>query len=100
MSSRTLYSVLEQTAAERGTEAALHQPAGKGKYRICTWKEYRDFAREFATGLRALGVRKGDIVAIYSETASEPRLRSHALELLGRAIRCGFRLARRSRIRT
>jgi serine/threonine protein kinase/Tfp pilus assembly protein PilF len=29
-------------------------------------------------------------VAIYSETASEPRLRSHALELLGRAIRCGF----------
>jgi long-chain acyl-CoA synthetase len=71
MSSRTLYSVLEQTAAERGTEAALHQPAGKGKYRICTWKEYRDFAREFATGLRALGVRKGDIVAIYSETRAE-----------------------------
>jgi long-chain acyl-CoA synthetase len=71
MSSRTLYSVLEQTAAERGKVAALNQPTGKGKYRTYTWNEYRDFAREFAVGLRALGIRKGDIVAIFSETRAE-----------------------------
>jgi long-chain acyl-CoA synthetase len=71
MSPRTLYSVLEQTAAGHGKEAALHQPAGKGKYRAYTWNEYRDFARDFAAGLRSLGIRKGDIVAIFSETRAE-----------------------------
>jgi long-chain acyl-CoA synthetase len=71
MGSRTLYSVLEQTAAERGKGAALHQPNGKGKYRTYSWNEYRDFAREFAVGLRALGIRKGDIVAIFSATRAE-----------------------------
>jgi long-chain acyl-CoA synthetase len=71
MNSRTLYTVLEQTAAVYGSQASLHQPAGKDKYRTYTWNEYRDFAKELAVGLCELGVRKGDIVAIFSETRAE-----------------------------
>src|SRR5689334_5585964 len=71
---RTLFTVLEQTAAEYGTKPALYQPtsrAGKDKYDVYTWNQYRDAAREIAAGLNSLGVRKGDIVALYSETRAE-----------------------------
>jgi len=72
MSYRTVYSVLEETAARLGTAAALHQPIPKSeKYTIYTWAEYRDFAREIALGLRSIGIGTGDIVAVYSETRAE-----------------------------
>jgi long-chain acyl-CoA synthetase len=74
MSSRTAYAMLEETAARLGGAAALHQPyAGDGKrgYRRFAWSEFRDAAREVAVALVSLGIRKGDVVAIASETRAE-----------------------------
>src|SRR5271166_1601791 len=71
MSARTMYAVLEETARDHAAAPALHQPLGKGKYRTYNWTEYRDAVREVACGLDRLGIRKGDIVALYSETRAE-----------------------------
>ncbi len=68
---RTAYAVLEETAAAHPERAALHQPLGGGKYRSWTWREYRDTVQQIATGLRAIGVAKGDTVALQSETRAE-----------------------------
>lgn len=72
MAFKTLYSVLDEMAARLGARPALHQPVPKsGKYKVYSWAEYRDIAREIALGLRSLGIGKGDIVTIYSETRAE-----------------------------
>jgi long-chain acyl-CoA synthetase len=71
MKSRTVYTVLEETAQRYGGLPALHQPLGKGKYQTWTWSEFRQAAEEIACGLRALGVAKGEIIAHYSETRAE-----------------------------
>ena len=72
MSYRTAYTVLEETAARLGSRPALFQPIPKSeKYTVYTWNEYRDIAREIALGLRTLGIGKGDIVAVFSETRAE-----------------------------
>jgi long-chain acyl-CoA synthetase len=70
-SSRTVYTVLEETAAAYPEGAALHQPAGGGKYRSWTWREYRDSVRQIAVGLREIDVSLADIVALQSETRAE-----------------------------
>jgi long-chain acyl-CoA synthetase len=67
----TVWSVLEATATKIPEKVALKQPTGKGQYRTWTWREYADFVRQIAVGLRALGVVKGDIVALQSETRAE-----------------------------
>lgn len=75
MSSRTVFTVLAETAARLGDRPALHQPipkaTGRNKYQIYSWNQYRDIVREIATGLRAIGIGKGDIVTVYSETRAE-----------------------------
>jgi long-chain acyl-CoA synthetase len=71
MSSRTIYAVLEEAVEKYGNAPALHQPKGGGEYQTWTWPEYRDAAREIACGLRRIGVQKGEIVALYSETRAE-----------------------------
>jgi long-chain acyl-CoA synthetase len=71
MKTRTVVSVLEETARAYPKKDALHQPAGGGKYRSWTWPEYRDAVREIAVGLREIGVRLGEIVALQSETRAE-----------------------------
>src|SRR5512142_1596484 len=74
MTPRTLYAVLEHTAAQHGPKPALYQPtnrSGKDKYDVYTWNQYRDAAREIAVGLHSLGIAKGDIVALYAETRAE-----------------------------
>src|SRR6185437_10386070 len=67
---RTVFSVLDATAAAHPERPALHQPAGGG-YRSWTWREYRNSARNIAVGLREIGLHKGDIVALQSETRAE-----------------------------
>ena len=74
MASRTIFTVVEESAAQLGATPALYQPISKSgtlKYQAYTWNEYRDISREIAVGLRSLGVVKGDIVAIHSETRAE-----------------------------
>jgi long-chain acyl-CoA synthetase len=69
--SRTVYTVLEETAAAYPERPALHQPIGGGKYRSWTWREYRDSVQQIAVGLREIGVAVADIVALQSETRAE-----------------------------
>jgi long-chain acyl-CoA synthetase len=71
MRARTVYAVLESTANAHPHNAALHQPLGGGKYRAWTWREYLDWVRQIAVGLRAMGLQKGDVVALESETRAE-----------------------------
>src|SRR5450755_3966890 len=71
MSARTMFAVLDETARAHAGAPALHQPIGKGKYRTYNWTEYRDSVREVSCGLDRLGIRKGDIVALFSETRAE-----------------------------
>ena len=74
MSSRTVYQVLRDTAGKYGERKALFQPAlvnGTREYRTWTWNEYAAAAREVAAGLRTLGIGKGDVCALNSETRAE-----------------------------
>ena len=71
MGARTIYAVLEETAKTFGKAAALQQPTGTGNYQTYTWLEYKRAAEEIACGLRQLGIRKGDTVALHSETRAE-----------------------------
>src|SRR5216683_3116702 len=74
MNPRTVFQVLEDSAARYGKAIALHQPVHNGdqrKYQTYTWQEYRQAVLEIAAGLRAIGIQKGDIVALDSETRAE-----------------------------
>lgn len=71
MPGRTLLQVLEESARQYGDAPALRQPAPGGGYVTCSWNQYRRAAQEIAAGLRSLGVGKGDIVALNSETRLE-----------------------------
>jgi long-chain acyl-CoA synthetase len=74
MPGRNVYTVLTETAAKYGDAAALHQPTGrKGEpaYRIYSWNEWAKLSTEIALGLRSLGLLKGDIVCLLSETRAE-----------------------------
>jgi long-chain acyl-CoA synthetase len=73
VNARTLYQVLEETAQRYGTAPALHQPIGHGNpgYLTYSWNDYKQAAEEIAAGLHALGIAKGDVVALDSETRLE-----------------------------
>ena len=75
MPPRTLYQVLEESAAQYGDALALQQPItgkdGQREYLTYSWKQYKTAAEEIAAGLRSIGVRKGDVVALDSETRLE-----------------------------
>ncbi len=71
MGARTVFTVLEEAARAFGKAPALHQPIGKGNYRTYSWLEYQRAAEEIACGLRRIGIRRGDTVALHSETRAE-----------------------------
>jgi len=74
MSPRTVYGALAQAAVKYGHLPALHQPVTVNGVRKChtySWAEYRAAVEEIAAGLRQLGLRKGDIIALNSETRAE-----------------------------
>ncbi len=74
MSLRTLPAVLEDAARKHPDAIALYQPTGLKKapqYHAYTWAQYRDIVREVACGLHTIGLAKGDIVALDSETRVE-----------------------------
>jgi long-chain acyl-CoA synthetase len=67
---RTLYQVLEEAAREYGEAAALRQPESDG-YIVYSWTGYKRAVDEIAAGLRSLGICKGDVAALNSETRLE-----------------------------
>src|SRR5580704_14536076 len=74
MSSRTVFTILQETARLHGPKLALQQPRtekGERKYSRWTWDEYRTVAGEIAAGLRSIGIGPGDIVASCTETRAE-----------------------------
>ena len=74
MASRTIYQVLEETTARYGDAPALRQPVtrnAKREYLTYSWNDYKKAVDEVAAGLRSLGVGKGEIVCIDSETRLE-----------------------------
>jgi long-chain acyl-CoA synthetase len=75
MQPRTIYQVLEESAAQFGDAPALRQPStgkdGKREYLTYSWNQYKTAAQEIAAGLRSIGIRKGDVVALDSETRLE-----------------------------
>ena len=71
MNPRTLYQVLAETARVHGDAPALRQPAPDGSYTVYSWNQWRRAAEEIAAGLRELGIAKGDVVALNSETRLE-----------------------------
>lgn len=74
MPARTVFTALEETARQYGDAVALYQPSGSkagGGYRTYSWNEWLRTSAEIALGLRALGLRKGEIVCILSETRAE-----------------------------
>jgi len=71
MSSRTVYALLEETAAAHGDRPALHQPLGHGEYQKWTWRELRDVVQWTAVGLSTIGAVKGSMIALQSETRAE-----------------------------
>src|SRR5580700_4146339 len=62
--------LLRDAAAKFGDRVALRQPDGK-EVHSWTWNEYLIAAEEIAAGLKALGIDKGDHVAVCSETRAE-----------------------------
>lgn len=74
MPGRNVFTVLQQTAAQCGNAVALYQPMGSksgGGYRTYTWNEWLQASREIAMGLHSLGIAKGEIACILSETRAE-----------------------------
>ena len=70
MTSNTIPELLRAAGAQYGGKLALRQPSGK-EVRTWTWNEYLAAAGEIAGGLRALGLGKGDHVALCAETRAE-----------------------------
>ena len=69
-----MFTVLEETARRQGNALALHQPAGtkeSSRYRTYSWTDWLQISRELALGLYSLGLRKGDIACLLSETRAE-----------------------------
>ena len=93
MAARTLFQVLNETASEFGSAVALFQPKPKAKegdkYITYTWNEWRVTAMEIAVGLSRIGVQKGDVVALQSETRAEFYLADLGVMALG-AIAAGL----------
>ena len=67
---RSLPSLLLQHAAQRPDDAALREK-DLGVWKELTWSQYAERAARIGLGLRELGVRKGDRIAIHSENRPE-----------------------------
>ena len=71
MSTRTVFTALEEAAAKYGESAALIQPVPGGQPITYSWVQYKQIVKEVTCGLRSLGIVRGDVVAIQSETRAE-----------------------------
>ncbi|MEQ1883607.1 MAG: AMP-binding protein [Bryobacteraceae bacterium] len=83
MSARTVYAMLEETASKYPGRHAFHQPVGAGQYHSWTWSEVCDQVQWGAVGLSTLGIEKGAMVALQSETRAEFYLADLAIMAAG-----------------
>jgi long-chain acyl-CoA synthetase len=84
-SAATLTDMLFTQAEALGDAPFLHARTGDGPdaWRTVTWAEARDQVLRLAAGLRALGVKPGDRVAIVSENRPEWLIADHAVMAAG-----------------
>ena len=69
-----MFTVLGETARQYGDSLALYQPIGSktGRgHRTYSWNDWLHASQEIALGLRALGLKKSEIIGILSETRAE-----------------------------
>lgn len=87
MPARPVFQVLNEAAQLYGDRPALHQPKGgksnSGQYTIYSWNDYRTAVIEVACGLHSLGVSRGEVVALQSETRAEFYLADLGVMALG-----------------
>jgi long-chain acyl-CoA synthetase len=79
---QTLCTVLERNARVHGDLPALSWNEG-GTWRQLDWREYRERVAEVAIGLEALGVGRGDFVAIMTRNRPEHLIADLAAVHLG-----------------
>ena len=79
----TVPKAFAATAAERADADALRWKDDGGEYRTMTWAGYADAAARVATGLAALGVGKGDRVALMLRNCPEFHVADVAVLLNG-----------------
>jgi long-chain acyl-CoA synthetase len=70
MTVTTIPQLLRQAAQRHGDRLALRQPEGN-EVHTWTWNQYLEAAEEISGGLRALGIGRGDHVALCTETRAE-----------------------------
>jgi long-chain acyl-CoA synthetase len=80
----TLTAALAETAARHANRAAY--VAGRREPEHVTWAEVHDRAADFAAGLVALGLQKGDRVAICAENSVEWVVACHGILMAGGAV--------------
>jgi len=71
---KTVCDFLRERARLSPDAPALHQPRGdraRRSYETFSWRQYADAVDEIASGLFELGVRKGDVVALDSDSHAE-----------------------------
>ncbi|MHB8513143.1 MAG: AMP-dependent synthetase/ligase [Actinomycetota bacterium] len=63
--------MFEETARSLPDDPALKMKLPSGEWETFTWSEYRERVRAIALGLKALGISRGDFVAILSRNRPE-----------------------------
>jgi long-chain acyl-CoA synthetase len=81
----SLPAAFEATAARLGDRAALHRRRD-GRWEALRWSEVAERGRAIAAGLAALGVERGDRVAVLSETRVEAVLADLGILAAGAAV--------------
>lgn len=82
---RTLPHVLVDLARRRPDDVAL-QEKRYGIWQPVTWRQYHDRVRDFAHGLAASGVRRGDVIAVLGDNRPEWLITELAAQSLGAAV--------------
>ncbi|MGH2542126.1 MAG: long-chain fatty acid--CoA ligase [Ardenticatenaceae bacterium] len=84
MEQETLPKLMLQKAAEFGDRVALREKEF-GIWQTITWREFAGHVRHFALGMHALGLRRGDKVAIIGDNRPEWLYAELAAQALGAA---------------
>jgi long-chain acyl-CoA synthetase len=74
--------------AERYRERVLHRKKEYGIWQRHTWGEVLGEVRAFAMGLAALGIRRGETVAIVGENEPELFWSQYAAQAIGAKVAC------------